>query len=97
MNRSDVIDIEGTIGELMPSDRFSVLTDDGHLVLAALSGALARQAWAIKVGDRVTVQLAVDRPIPGRIFRLAKQAVQQPAGSIDATQGIESGADDAAR
>ena len=86
--RDEVVEIGGTIGELLSSERFCVVADNGHFVLATLSGRLANRAWSVRVGDRVTMQVALERPVPGRIVQLAREvgARRDSATSVPETE-----------
>lgn len=72
MLKSNWVEIEGTIAELLPSGRFTVRTEAGDTVLAVLSTRLSvgGAGRTLKAGDRVTLQLPVDEPLLGRIVRL---------------------------
>jgi translation initiation factor IF-1 len=67
MLRTEVVELEGIVHALQPSDRYSVVTDDGQSVLAMANTRLAREAIPIRVGDRVTLRLDLDQPTPGLI------------------------------
>jgi len=69
MLRSEVIELEGTVQVLQPSERYSVVTDDGQRVLAVANTRLAREDVQIRVGDRVAFRLDLDQPTPGLITR----------------------------
>ena len=50
--------VEGTVVEAMPSTNFRVQLDNGHTVLAYLSGRLRKYYIRILLGDRVKVELS---------------------------------------
>ena len=50
--------VEGTVVEAMPSTNFRVQLDNGHTVLAYLSGRLRKYYIRILLGDRVQVQMS---------------------------------------
>ncbi len=54
----DAIAVSGTVARLMPNALVRVLLDNGHQVLAHVSGALRMQYLRIAPGDKVTVELS---------------------------------------
>ncbi|MFS8500855.1 MAG: translation initiation factor IF-1 [Caldicoprobacter sp.] len=67
MAREDVIEVEGTVVEALPNAMFQVELDNGHRVLAHLSGKLRMNFIRILPGDRVTVELSPYDLTRGRI------------------------------
>ncbi|MBM7583043.1 translation initiation factor IF-1 [Caldicoprobacter guelmensis] len=67
MAREDVIEVEGTVVEALPNAMFQVELDNGHKVLAHLSGKLRMNFIRILPGDRVTVELSPYDLTRGRI------------------------------
>jgi translation initiation factor IF-1 len=65
--REDVIEVEGTVVEALPNAMFQVELDNGHKVLAHLSGKLRMNFIRILPGDRVTVELSPYDLTRGRI------------------------------
>ncbi len=59
--------VEGTVVEAMPSTTFRVQLDNGHTVLAYLSGRLRKYYIRILLGDRVKVELSPYDLTRGRI------------------------------
>jgi translation initiation factor IF-1 len=59
--------VEGTVVEAMPSTTFRVQLDNGHPVLAYLSGRLRKYYIRILLGDRVKVELSPYDLTRGRI------------------------------
>lgn len=53
----DAIEFEGTIKESLPNAMFRVELDNGHLVLAHISGKIRKNFIKILPGDRVKVEL----------------------------------------
>ena len=66
MSKSDVIEIEGTVVEKLPNTMFRVELENGHRVLATISGKL-RQNF-IRTGDKVTLELSPYDLSKGRII-----------------------------
>ncbi len=59
--------VEGTVVEAMPSTTFRVQLENGHTVLAYLSGRLRKYYIRILLGDRVKVELSPYDLTRGRI------------------------------
>ena len=58
MSKQDVIEIEGTVVEPLPNAMFRVELDNGHRVLAHVSGKLKQNHIRILTGDRVRMELS---------------------------------------
>ena len=56
MSKSDVIEIEGTVVEKLPNAMFQVELENGHQVLAHISGKLRMNYIRILPGDKVTIE-----------------------------------------
>ena len=67
----DVIEFEGTILESMPNAMFRVKLENGHEILAHISGKIRKNFIRILPGDRVKVEMTPYDLSRGRItFRL---------------------------
>jgi translation initiation factor IF-1 len=58
MPKEDVIEVEGTVAETLPNAMFRVELDNGHRVLAHISGKMRMHFIKILPGDRVRVELS---------------------------------------
>ena len=58
MSKADVIEIEGTVVEKLPNAMFQVELENGHQVLAHISGKLRMNFIKILPGDKVTLELS---------------------------------------
>ena len=72
MSKADVIEIEGTVVEKLPNAMFQVQLENGHQVLAHISGKLRMNFIRILPGDKVTVQMSPYDLTKGRITWRAK-------------------------
>ncbi len=73
--QDDKIEVEGTIIEALPSTQFKVELDNGHEVLAYLSGKMRKYYIRILLGDRVRVELSPYDLTRGRIvYRYKKRS-----------------------
>jgi translation initiation factor IF-1 len=77
----DKIVVEGQVVEAMPSTQFRVQLDNGHTVLAYLSGKLRKFYIRILLGDRVKVELSPYDLTRGRIVYRFNAGGGQPAPS----------------
>jgi translation initiation factor IF-1 len=73
MAKDDAIEVQGTIMETLPNAMFRVELDNGHKVLAHISGKMRMHYIKILPGDRVTVELSPYDLTRGRItYRIGK-------------------------
>ncbi len=71
VGKKDAIEVEGTVLEPLPNTMFAVELDNGHRVLAHISGKLRMNFIRILPGDRVRVELSPYDLTRGRItYRL---------------------------
>lgn len=75
MAKEDLIELDGTVLELLPDARFRVALDNGHEMLAYTSGRMKKSRIRVLAGDRVTVEMTPYDLTKGRInFRHRDQA-----------------------
>ncbi len=67
MSKEDSIKIDGTILETLPNATFKVELENGHKVLAHISGKMRMHFIKILPGDKVTVELSPYDLSRGRI------------------------------
>ena len=67
MSKDDVIEIEGTVLEALPNATFQVELQNGHKILAHISGKLRMNFIRILLGDKVTVEMSPYDLTKGRI------------------------------
>ncbi len=71
MPKEDAIEVEGKVVEPLPNAMFRVELDNGHIVLAHISGKMRMNYIRILPGDRVKVELSPYDLSRGRItFRV---------------------------
>ena len=74
---SDKIEVEGTVVEALPNTQFTVELDNGHRVLAYLSGKMRKYYIRILLGDRVKVEISPYDTDRGRItYRYKKHSAR---------------------
>ncbi len=70
--KDDVLELEGTVIEALPNAMFQVELQNGHRILAHISGKLRMNFIKILPGDKVTVELSPYDLTRGRITWRAK-------------------------
>jgi len=71
--KEEKIEVDGIVVEALPATQFRVELDNGHVVLAYLSGKMRRHYIRILRGDRVRVELSPYDLTRGRIaYRFKK-------------------------
>ncbi len=72
MPKEDVIEVEGTVEEPLPNAMFRVKLDNGHKILAHISGKMRMHFIKILPGDRVKLEMSAYDLTRGRITFRAK-------------------------
>ena len=72
MPKEEPIQVEGTVVESLPNAMFRVKLDNGHKVLAHISGKMRMHYIRILPGDRVKLELSPYDLAQGRIVRREK-------------------------
>ena len=67
MAKEDVIEVEGTVVEALPNTNFKVELENGHQILAHISGKLRMNYIKILPGDKVKVEMSPYDLSKGRI------------------------------
>jgi len=70
--------VEGTVVESLPGTQFRVRLDNGHQILAYLSGKMRKYYIRILLGDRVRVEMSPYDLTRGRITYRQKKAAEEP-------------------
>ena len=68
MSKAHVIEIEGKVIEKLPNTMFRVELENGHVVLAHISGKLRMNYIKILPGDKVTIEMSPYDLSKGRII-----------------------------
>lgn len=63
----EVIEVEGTVLETLPNAMFRVQLENGHVILAHISGKMRMHYIKILPGDRVTVEMTPYDLTKGRV------------------------------
>ena len=72
MSKTDVIEVEGLVTDLYHNAMFEVELENGHKILANISGKLRMNFIRILPGDKVTVEMSPYDLTRGRITWRAK-------------------------
>lgn len=67
MSKDDVFELEGVVEEALPNAMFNVKLENGHTILAHISGKLRMNYIRILPGDKVTVEISTYDTSRGRI------------------------------
>ena len=67
MANEEAIEMQGTVLETLPNTTFKVELENGHVVMAHISGKMRKNYIRILTGDKVTVQLTPYDLTKGRI------------------------------
>ena len=77
MAQKEVIKLEGRIVEALPNTQFKVELQNGHTIIAHISGKMRKHYIRLVPGDKVEVELTPYDLTKGRIsFRLRDQQVR---------------------
>ena len=88
MAKEDVIEMEGVVSEVLPDTRFRVGLDNGHNIIAYLSGKMRKHRIRILAGDKVSLEMTPYDLSKGRItFRHKDEKPAAPAYRRPATYG----------
>ncbi len=72
MAKEDQIEMEGTVVETLPNTMFRVELENGHLIIAHISGKMRKHYIRILTGDKVTVEMTPYDLSKGRITYRAR-------------------------
>ncbi len=71
-NKKELVKLEGTVEETLPSTTFKVKLDNGHSILAHISGRMRVNYIRLLPGDRVIVEMSPYDLTKGRIVQRLK-------------------------
>jgi translation initiation factor IF-1 len=78
MAKEDQIEMEGTVIDTLPNTMFRVELENGHVIIAHISGKMRKNYIRILKGDKVTVQLTPYDLTKGRITFRSRDGKQSP-------------------
>lgn len=72
MSKSDMIEVEGTVVEVLPNTTFKVTLQNDHIIIAHIGGKLRMNNIRILPGDKVTIEMSPYDLTKGRIIWRSK-------------------------
>ncbi len=67
MAKTDMLEIDGVVTECLPSTKFKVKLENGHTIIAYMSGKMAKNMIRILLGDKVRIEMSPYDLTKGRI------------------------------
>jgi translation initiation factor IF-1 len=71
-NSKELVKLEGAVEETLPSTTFKVRLDNGHVILAHISGRMRVNYIRLLPGDRVVIEMSPYDLTKGRIVQRMK-------------------------
>jgi len=81
MPKEDHIEMDGVVLETLPNTIFRVQLENGHIIIAHISGKLRKNYIRILTGDKVKVELTPYDLSKGRIVFRKSDKAEQPAAT----------------
>jgi translation initiation factor IF-1 len=78
MSKEELVEIEGTVSEVLPQTRFRVTLENGFEITAYAAGKMRKHRIRILAGDKVTIEMSPYDLSKGRINFRHKDAHAQP-------------------
>ena len=72
MAKENLMEFEGVVVDVLPNAKFKVQVQNGHIIIAQVSGKLRLNNIRVLLGDKVTVEVSVYDLTKGRIIWRAK-------------------------
>ena len=82
MAKEELIDMQGTVNQVLPDTRFLVTLENGHEITAYLSGKMRKHRIRILAGDKVTLEMSPYDLTKGRINFREKDVRGPSSGTI---------------
>ena len=90
MAKEEQIEMEGTVIDALPNTMFRVQLENGHVVLAHISGKMRKNYIRILKGDKVTVEMTPYDLTKGRITFRHKEGGPRPAEKAEKSGTVSS-------
>lgn len=81
MSKEELIEMNGSVDEVLPDSRFRVTLENGHTVIAYTGGKMRKHHIRILAGDEVTLEMSPYDLTKGRITFRHLPKRNQPAGA----------------
>ena len=72
MAKENLMEFEGVVVDVLPNAKFKVKLQNGHIIVAQVSGKLRLNNIRVLLGDKVTIEVSVYDLTKGRIIWRAK-------------------------
>ena len=86
MAKEDQIEMDGTVVDVLPNTMFRVQLENGHVVIAHISGKMRKNYIRILKGDKVSVQLTPYDLSKGRITFRSRGGESKPTAPTEAPE-----------
>lgn len=86
MAKEEQIEMEGTVIDALPNTMFRVQLENGHVVLAHISGKMRKNYIRILKGDKVTVEMTPYDLTKGRITFRHKEGGPRPSDKTEKSE-----------
>lgn len=83
MAKEEQIEMEGTVIDALPNTMFRVQLENGHIVLAHISGKMRKNYIRILKGDKVTVEMTPYDLSKARITFRHKEGGPRPPAQVE--------------
>lgn len=83
MAKEEQIEMEGTVIDTLPNTMFRVQLENGHIILAHISGKMRKNYIRILKGDKVTVEMTPYDLSKGRITFRHKEGAPSPKAAAE--------------
>ncbi len=67
MSKEELIEMRGTVDEMLPDSRYRITLDNGHKLVAYTGGKMRKHKIRILAGDQVTLEMSPYDLTKGRI------------------------------
>ena len=84
MAKEELIEMQGSVTEVLPDSRFRVTLDNGHQLIAYTGGKMRKHHIRILAGDKVSLEMSPYDLTKGRITSATWQAVDQAPQAVPA-------------
>jgi translation initiation factor IF-1 len=88
MAKEEQIEMEGTVIDALPNTMFRVQLENGHVVLAHISGKMRKNYIRILKGDKVTVEMTPYDLTKGRIIFRHKDGSVRPSSQTPPSESL---------
>ena len=83
MAKEELLEMQGTVSEVLPDSRFQIVLDNGHSLVAYTAGKMRKHHIRILAGDKVSLEISPYDMTKGRItFRHLANRGPAPTGGL---------------